>query len=97
MTGKKKNEEAKLEYQWHDFVGNIGAVMILIAYFMLQLNKVDNKSLSFNSLNIVGALLIMFSLYYNFNLSSFIIEVFWLLISFIGVFNYFTGKKKNID
>jgi len=86
-----------LEYHWHDFIGNIGAALLLIAYFLLQMNRVSNKSLLFNSLNIIGAFMIMFSLYYNFNLSSFIIEVFWLLISFIGVFNYFTGKKKNID
>ena len=39
----------------------------------------------YSVVNGVGALFIMVSLYYNFNLSSFVIEVFWVAISLIGI------------
>ena len=36
-------------------------------------------------MNAVGAILILFSLLYNFNFAAFLIEMFWLAISFIGI------------
>ena len=74
-----------IEYQWHDFVGNLGVLCILGTYLGLQLGKMEPLDYSYSIVNGAGALLIMVSLYYDFNLSSFIIEVFWLLISCIGV------------
>ena len=36
-------------------------------------------------LNLCGSLLIAFSLYYNFNLASALMEFFWILISLLGI------------
>ena len=36
-------------------------------------------------LNALGASLVILSLYYDFNLSAFIIEAFWVLISLLGI------------
>lgn len=60
--------------------------MILIAYFMLQLNRINNHSLTFSLMNFCGAFLILISLYFDFNLSAFVIEFFWLLISLFGIY-----------
>ena len=57
-----------VEYQWHDFVGNIGIVLIVASYLALQLGKTDAKKLSYSLANGFGALLILISLIYNFNL-----------------------------
>ncbi|TKB23888.1 hypothetical protein FCL47_20625 [Desulfopila sp. IMCC35006] len=73
------------EYYWYDFIGNIGVFLILLAYFMLQVNRLDNHSLAFNIMNFSGALLILASLCFDFNLSAFIIEFCWLLISLYGI------------
>lgn len=75
-----------MEYGWPDFVGNVGVFMVLLSYFLLQLEKIDPRSLGYSMLNALGAVLICVSLYYNFNLSSFIIEIFWLAISTYGIF-----------
>lgn len=82
-------------YYWYDLIGNIGVFMILFAYFMLQLNRLSNSSLSFSLLNSGGAMMILVSLYFDFNLSAFIIEFFWLLISVIGIVNFFRLKKSS--
>ena len=70
-----------MSYHWYDFVGNIGIVMILSAYAGLQLGKMRAGCRPYSLLNAAGALLILVSLYYAFNLSSFLIEIAWLVIS----------------
>ena len=74
-----------MEYHWYDLVGNLGVLFILAAYFLLQINIFSSKSLRFSLLNLIGAGLILISLYFDFNLSAFLIEFFWLLISLLGI------------
>ena len=75
-----------------DFVGNIGVVVLVVTYLMLQLNKLSSDGLAYSALNALGAGLIAFTLLFNFNLSALIIEVFWVLISFVGIYRYFRLK-----
>ncbi len=72
-------------YGWHDLMGNIGVAVIILSYLALQLERVDSRSIRYSILNGVGALLVIFSLMFEFNLSAFIIEVFWVLISVLGI------------
>ena len=75
-----------------DFVGNIGVVVLMIAYLMLQLEKLSSAGLAYSLLNAIGASLIIVSLLYDFNLSALLMEVFWVLISFVGIYRYFRLK-----
>ena len=81
-----------MRYGLLDLIGNIGVVVLIIAYLMLQLNKLSSDGLAYSLLNAIGASLIIVSLLVNFNLSAFIIEVFWVLISFVGIYRYFRMK-----
>lgn len=74
-----------MKFQWFDFVGNIGVFLILITYLLLQLGKLNNHAISYSILNAIGASAILLSLYFNFNLSAFLIELFWLVISIFGI------------
>jgi hypothetical protein len=80
-----------MNYGLLDFVGNIGVLLLMIAYLLLQLNKLSN-GLVYSIVNALGAALIVASLLNNFNLSAFIIEVFWILISFVGIFRHLRSK-----
>jgi multidrug transporter EmrE-like cation transporter len=75
-----------------DVIGNIGVVVLMIAYLMLQLNKLRSDGLAYSLLNAIGASLIIISLLYDFNLSALLMEVFWVLISFVGIYRYFRLK-----
>ena len=75
-----------------DFVGNIGVVVLMIAYLMLQLNKLSSDGLAYSLLNAAGASLVIVSLLVNFNLSALLMEVFWVLISLVGIYRYFRLK-----
>jgi hypothetical protein len=81
-----------MNYGLMDLVGNIGVLMLMITYLMLQLEKIKSSDLSYSVLNAVGASLIVASLIVNFNLSAMLMEVFWVLISFIGIGRHFRLK-----
>ncbi|MFK8049856.1 MAG: hypothetical protein AB8B81_15625 [Halioglobus sp.] len=74
-----------MDFMWYDAVGNLGVILILAAYLLLQTKKLCAEDVSYSLMNGLGAALVLVSLYYEFNLSAFIIEVFWLLISIYGV------------
>jgi hypothetical protein len=75
-----------------DFIGNVGVVVLMIAYLMLQLNKLSSAGLAYSLLNAIGASLIIVSLLFDFNLSALLMEVFWVLISLVGIYRYFRLK-----
>ena len=78
-----------MNYGLLDFVGNVGVIVLMITYLMLQLNRLRSDDLSYSLLNAIGASLIVVSLLVNFNLSALLMEVFWVLISFVGIYRYF--------
>ncbi len=81
-----------MSFGWYDVVGIIGVIAILVAYLLLQINRIDSNSLQYSVLNAAGALFIIISLFYQFNLSAFIIEISWLFISILGLIRYFKNK-----
>ena len=76
-----------------NIIGMLGTSCVVGVYFLLQLNKVDAKSLTYNLVNLVGAILLLISLYVHFNLASFVIEIFWIAASLVGLYQYFKRKR----
>ncbi len=70
---------------WYDIVGTVGVAAIVGSYLLLQTQRLRAEDLRYSVLNAAGALLILVSLIFDFNLSAFIIEAFWVLISLIGI------------
>jgi hypothetical protein len=83
-----------VNFDLFDLVGFVGVLLIVIAYLFLQLDKLPSSSLSFSLLNAVGSLLIMVSLVFKFNVSAFLIEVFWFLISLLGLTKWLIARKQ---
>jgi len=77
-----------------DLAGFIGVLLIVIAYLLLQLDKPPSSSLRFSLLNAAGSLLIFVSLLFKFNASAFLMEVFWFLISLLGLIKWFISRKR---
>jgi hypothetical protein len=80
---------------WLDLVGFIGVLLIIIAYLLLQLDKLPSSSPRYSLLNAAGALLIIVSLIFAFNLSAFIVEVFWFLISLLGLWRSLISRNSS--
>ena len=80
-----------------DVVGIVGVAIVVVTYFLLQSEKIDSKGFLYSFLNAFGSLLIMYSLLYNWNLASFIIEFFWILISIYGLEKWYRSKRQKSD
>ena len=83
-----------MDYLWADLLGITGVILIVGTYLLLQLNRINSYSLSYSLFNGLGALLILISLIFKFNVSAFIIELFWVIISTVGIIRYFRKKKQ---
>ena len=81
-----------MNYGPMDLLGNIGVVGLVFTYLMLQMNKISSDGLAYSLLNAISAGLIVASLLFNFNLSALLVEVFWVLISCLGIYRYFRLK-----
>ena len=75
-------------------IGIVGVLLILLAYFLLQNEMLSIETLCYSLLNLIGALLILVSLFYHWNLPSVLIEIAWILISIRGIYRYYSNKNK---
>lgn len=82
-----------MTYAWYDILGTLGVIVIILAYVLLQVGRLRSEHLAYSLLNAAGAACILISLYYSFNLPSFIVEFFWLLISLFGIGKYCIATK----
>jgi len=68
-----------------DVLGAAGGLLIVGAYSLLQLGRLDPRQLRYSVINAIGAGLILFSLMFEFNLGALLVEAFWLLVSCFGI------------
>ena len=75
-------------------IGIIGVILILIAYLYLSTGRWASNTILYQSLNFIGAWLILYSLMFYWNLASVLIEIAWIIISVIGMYRVVAEKKK---
>lgn len=78
----------------YNVIGIIGVIMVLIAYLLLQIDRLSQDSITYSFLNLVGSGLILVSLYFEWNLSAGVIEIAWMAISFYGLGKAFYLYRK---
>lgn len=69
-----------------DVLGLFGVFLTLVAYLLLNIEKLKSDCVTYSGLNIVGSSLIIYSLYFDFNISAFAMEICWLMISVYGLY-----------
>lgn len=67
-----------------DAVGLLGSTLFVIAFIYANRADALDKRL-FNALNLIGALLLLWSLWHRFNLAAFVLEVVWAGIALVGL------------
>ncbi len=93
ISGAIVNFTNLLSITLSDVIGLTGVFVILWYYFLLQIGKSKPESFAFSFANLAGSILVLISLFSNWNLSSFVIEVAWVVISFCGTLKAIVDKK----
>jgi paired small multidrug resistance pump len=75
----------RLSLHWYDIAGLIGVAVMLWAFFLLQAGKLRGDAFMYQLMNAVGAAAVLLSLVNDFNLSAFVIETCWVVISVYGM------------
>jgi hypothetical protein len=79
-----------------DIIGIGGVFIIVIAYILMQIDRMDPKGFVFSFLNTIGAVLILISLYFDWNLASFVMEAIWFILSLYGTFKAGLRTKSHL-
>ena len=68
-----------------DIAGLAGVAMMVFAYAASALGKLDPTRAMALLLNLVGSALVLYSLAYAWNVSSFVMEAVWFLVAVVGL------------
>ena len=80
-----------------DLFGVVGVLCILIAYAGATSGRLDARRAPALLLNLTGALLILVSLYFDFNLSAVLMEGAWALVAVYGLVQLALGRNRAPD
>ena len=82
-----------MNLQWYDWIGMLGTLMVLAAFFLLQAGRVSGTGIVYQVLNLLGAGGVLVSLLGQFNVSVFFLELAWMLVSAYGIARSFKARR----
>mgnify|MGYP001076120154 FL=1 len=82
-------------YTWSDLVGNAGVALLLYTFYANVSGTLNSQEFWYNFNNLLAALLLSINLYYKPNISSIMIEIFWISISVYGLIKWYHNEKIN--
>ncbi|MEO1052300.1 MAG: hypothetical protein AAFX87_16830 [Bacteroidota bacterium] len=77
-----------------DIIGWIGSVEVILAYGLISYHKITAKSIWYQLLNLTGGFFLIINTYYYKAYPSTFINVVWLFIAAVAIFNIFRSKDK---
>ena len=77
-----------------EIIGHMGVLCFLGAFFLLQKEVLKPDDLRYLGLNLIGAILLLTSLYHDWNLPAFILEIAWAIISAYGLIKTLRKRAK---
>ena len=77
---------------WHNVAGMVGVGLIILTYLLLTAQRMRSDGWQYPAFNGLGAALVLVSLLVDFNLSAFIVEAFWAVISLAGLVRWFRSR-----
>jgi hypothetical protein len=85
-----------LNLEWYDWIGIAGTLMVLGAFFLLQAGRLSGTGSVYQLLNLFGAGGVLLSLLGTFNVSVFLLEFTWVLISAYGIVRPFRARRTTV-
>jgi hypothetical protein len=76
-----------------DLGGLAGVLLMLVAYALGQLGRLRMDTVPALLMNLAGAVLVMVSLLFKFNLSAFLMEATWAVVALFGLVKLALRKR----
>jgi hypothetical protein len=70
----------------YDAVGMVGTLLYFLGYWLLSCQKIKGEGTTYITMNLCGACCVLFSLLNDWNLSSAIIQIGWIILSIYGLY-----------
>lgn len=80
-----------------EIIGWAGAILLLLAYFLLTLGKLHSKSWGYQIMNTVGAAAVVANSFYNGALPSAGLNTVWTIIGIVGLIGISRAVKAKQD
>jgi len=77
---------------FYNIIGFTGTGLYIVGYGLLQTKKIEN-GITYILFNLFGAIFVLISLIKYWNAPSFVIQSVWIVISLVGIYNYFKNKE----
>ncbi|RZJ42923.1 MAG: hypothetical protein EON87_13450 [Brevundimonas sp.] len=74
-------------------LGVIGVLLVIVAYAGATTGRMDATKAPALLLNLIGSMLILWSLFFEFNLSAVLMEGAWALVAVIGLLRLAFARK----
>ena len=78
-----------------DWVGAIGVSVLLVAFFLNVTKRVNQDSLSYITLNLIGAVIAGVASYMLHYAPFIILETVWSVVSIVALIGHFRRRPKN--
>jgi hypothetical protein len=83
-----------MPFPLYNLAGFVGAAIIVVAYLAVQQRWLNALDWRFPAANVAGSLLILVSLWFEWNFPSVVIEIFWAAISILGLVRSLAERRR---
>ncbi len=80
------------DFALYDAIGIVGSLFIAGAYLAVTRKWLAGDQPTFQALNLIGAALILFSLWYRPNAGAILIEVLWIIIAITSLIGHWRKR-----
>ncbi len=67
-----------------EIFGWVGSFLIILAYYLLQTDKVEETNFKYQSINILGALMLGINAYYKQAWAILFLQTVWIAVGILG-------------
>ncbi len=79
---------------WIDTLGWLGGLMVVVAYFLISLGKVNSDSVFFQLMNLTGSVFLIINTYAKEAYPSTVVNIIWVCIALYSFIRIWVNKTR---
>lgn len=66
-------------------IGWIGAFLVVLAYFLMTIDIINSKDISYNIINLIAGVMLGYRVWLDKNYSNFVVEIIFICIAILNL------------